>query len=158
MQVLTTINQLDPLVIIMPADADKHARSQLGQFARWMTDQARPWHAPDLAAYRDAMLGDGKAPSTVSAHLSTVRARYAALIRSDVKRDELYTLAGDHLAELGQDDNPANRAAFVSEMLARLQNAIDPAVSPVRTVTKQDEPDSEHARLTSGQARAARKG
>lgn len=61
----------DVLVVIVPADADKHARSRLGQFARWMDGQALPWHSPDLAAYRDAMLADGKAPSTVSAHLST---------------------------------------------------------------------------------------
>jgi hypothetical protein len=66
---LIATHQPDVLTVIMPADVDKHARSRLGQFARWMTDQALPWHAPNLAAYRDAMLAGGKAPSTVSAHL-----------------------------------------------------------------------------------------
>jgi site-specific recombinase XerD len=144
----------DVLAVIVPRDADKHTRSRLGQFARWMYDQRLPWHKPDLAAYRDAMLADGKAPSTVSAHLSTVRARYGALIRDDGRRDELYTLAGDRLAKLGQDDDPANRAAFVSEILARLENATDPAASPVKVKVRQDTPDSEHLRLTSEQASA----
>ena len=88
--------------VIIPEEADKYACSRLGRFACWMTDRALPWHAPDLAAYRDALLADGKAPSTVSAHLSTVRARYAALMCDNGRRNELYTLAGRRLVELGQ--------------------------------------------------------
>jgi hypothetical protein len=106
--------------VIVPREADKHARSRLGRFARWMTDQALPWHAPDLARYRDAMLVDGKAPSTVSAHLSTVRARYAALMRDDRRRDDLYTLAGGRLPR--QFDRCPGRKVHPSAQAVGLSN------------------------------------
>ena len=43
------------------------------------------WHQPDLARYRDETL-DTYAPSTVSAHLSTIRARYRETIRDNGTR------------------------------------------------------------------------
>jgi hypothetical protein len=89
---------------IVPLDADKHAKSRLGQFERWLNRQGLAWYAPDLAQYRDDMLADGKAPSTVSAHLSTVRARYDAILRDNATRDTLYSLAGERIAEVGQAD------------------------------------------------------
>lgn len=139
--------------IIVPSDATKDRKSQLQRFARFQAQQGRQWHDPDLSAYRDD-LERTLAPSSVSAHLSTVRARYRAILRDPQRRDDLYSLAGEHLAELGQDDNPANRAAFVVELERRITNALDPASAPVKTKTRQDKPDSEHIRLTSEQASA----
>ncbi|MBN1137959.1 MAG: tyrosine-type recombinase/integrase [Anaerolineae bacterium] len=137
---------------LAPTDADKHTRYRLGQFQAWLTAQGKPWHAPDLAAYRDAMLAGGKAPATVTAHLSTIRGRYAALLRRNTTRETLYGLASQALQETGQEDTPANRKAFVDEMLARLENAIDPQTAPVRITIRQDRPDADHLRLTAEQA------
>lgn len=46
----------------------------------------------------------------------------------------------------------SDRKAFVDEMLTRLRNAVDPATAKVKVTTKQDRVDSEHTRLTRGQA------
>lgn len=139
---------------MVPAGADKHTRSRLGKFQAWMAAQGRPWHDPDLATYRDAMLAGDKAPATVAAHLSTIRGRYKALLRDNGMRERLHSLAARALQEIGQEDTPANRKAFVDEMLTRLENAIDPQAAPVKTRTRQDRPDSDHLRLTSEQASA----
>jgi len=134
---------------LIPAGADKYARSRLAHFAKWQTGHGRPWHDPDLAAYRDAMLADGKRPSTVAACLSTVRARYRAIVKDNETRQALFEAAAVHVG-----DGPADRKAWVDEMLTRIENAIDPDLSPVKQVTRQDRPDSDQLRLTSEQAGA----
>lgn len=139
--------------IIVPGDADKDAKYRLGKLARWLDGNGLRWHEVDLVAYRDNLLTD-LAPATVSAHLSTVRARYAAILRDNATRDALYSLAGERLQEMGQDDTPANRWAFVAELEKRLQNALDPKAAPVKVVTVQDEADDEHTRLTPEQQSA----
>ena len=139
---------------IVPVDTDKHAKCRLGQFERWLNAQGLAWYAPNLAQYRDVMLADGKAPSTVSAHLSTVRARYDAVLRDNATRDALYTLADERIAETDQADTPSDRKAFVDELITRLQNATDPKASTVTVETLQDKADSEHLRPTSAQALA----
>jgi hypothetical protein len=89
---------------IIPPGADKHTRHRLHKFSTWMVAHDRPWHDPDLAAYRDALLADGKAPATVSAHLSTIRGRYAVIIADNTTRDALHILAGQRLHQLDQAD------------------------------------------------------
>jgi site-specific recombinase XerD len=144
----------DPGQVLIPSDADKHARSRLGRFVAWLQEHGTPWHDPDLAAYRDAMLADGYAASTVSAHLSTVRAQYQRLLRDNDVRDGLEIAARDGLEAQGDAYGPADVEALVKRKLARLENATDAANSPVKTRTRQDVADSEHLRLTSAQASA----
>jgi site-specific recombinase XerD len=139
--------------VIVPDGATGDPKHRLGKFADWMDDHSLPWYAPNLAAYRDYLL-DSLSSASVASHLATVRARYATLIRDDARRDELYSLAGERLQAMGQADTPADRKAFVDELVTRLQNALDPATAPVKTKTIQDRPDSDHLRLTSEQASA----
>ena len=145
MQALATVGVGDPG--LMPRRPDKDVKSRLGAFMRWMRSEQADWHDPDLAAYRDRLLADGKAPSTVSAHLSTVRARYGALIKSNGTRDRLYSMAP-------ADATASDRKAWVDEILTRLQNAVDPDTARVKTKTVQDSPDAAHLRLTRAQAEA----
>lgn len=76
----------DLVAILIPQNADADTRYRLNKFARWMAEEGRTWHRPDLAVYRDYLLaGGGKAnrplePVTVRAHLSTVRVRYQELL------------------------------------------------------------------------------
>lgn len=140
--------------VILPSDAGRDRLHRLGKFAAWMRNGGRPWYDVDLAGYRDELIEGGLAPSSVSAHLSTVRARYRELLRSDARRDELYTLAGRKLGDLGQADTPANRKALVDERLTRIRNHLDPAAAPVRELTSQDTADEAHLRLTPQQAQA----
>lgn len=138
-------------------DASKDNRSRLIRYDAYIA--RADWHNVDLLAYRDSLLlGDADSgirplvPSTVSAHLSTIRARYAALLRDKAVRAEMYTIAGEQLSTLGQDDTPANRAAIVQELTEQIKNAIDPKSAPVQAIKRQDEKAGEFVRLTRGQA------
>ncbi|MGQ9889700.1 MAG: tyrosine-type recombinase/integrase [Aggregatilineales bacterium] len=141
--------------MLMPAQPDKDERSRLGYFLDWLALMGRAWYQPDLEAYRDYLLRDkpnrrggiGLAPSTVQAHLATVRSRYAAILRDNRVRRALYELAP---ASLG----PADRKAFVDEALLRLQNAVHPATAPITVVTARDAADADHLRLTPEQVQA----
>jgi len=135
-------------VNLIPADADKHTRYRLGKFERWRNAQDAPWYEPDLAAYRDYMLAEGYATSTVRAHLSTVRAQYQRIARSNMVRDILYrNVPSDCQA-------PADQKAWVDETITRLRNAADPANSSVKAKKSQDKPDADQLRLTREQAEA----
>lgn len=134
--------------------AGKDEMSRVSIFARWQQATGRTWTTPDLAAYRDHLLEQGKKPSTIGAHLATIRSAYARLLAADATRDQLYTLAGEELQRLGHDDNPANRKAFVDERVTRLENALDPSTAPITIVKRQDLADVQHIRLTKEQAEA----
>jgi len=129
--------------IIVPGDAVKDTKHRLARFADWLDNDGRRWYQLDLRAYRDHLKDAGYAASTVSAHLSTVRSRYADLARD---RDRFYEIAAQ------QTDDPLLRKSIVDEMVTRIGNATDPAAAPVKQQTKQDVADAEHVRLTSRQA------
>jgi len=90
--------------------------------------------------------------NSAKAHLSTIRARYKAILRDNATRDILFDLAAGELERLGQDDTIANRHAMVQELVTRLENTIHPSASKVQTETVQDVIDAEHVRLTLDQA------
>jgi site-specific recombinase XerD len=132
---------------LVPVGADKDARHRLTKFSRWMTTQGRGWHEPDLAVYRDHLLSR-YAPSTVQTHLATIRGRYREILRDNGTREVLYRLVSQI------EERPADRKALVDELLARIENGIDPQSATVKTKVRQDRPDSQHLRLTSEQASA----
>lgn len=123
---------------------DKDGRSRIGKFENWLQTNAQPWHNPDMLKYRDHLL-QKLSPATVTAHLSSIRGRYNALLGDNRVRDSLYTLAP-------ADASPSDKKAVVDEILQRLENAVKPSAAPVKQVTKQDRADSEHLRLTRQQA------
>jgi len=125
-------------ITLIPPEADKHARYRLTKFEHYQQDLLRP----DLAAYRDDLISNGYAPATISAHLSTVRAAYAPLIRD---RDLFYS-------QLPSGLSPSDSKSMVDEIIERLKNATDPDAAKVKQTTKQDTLDSDHLRLTAAQA------
>lgn len=138
--------------LFMPPDAVKDTLHRLKLYLEWMGDLH--WTQPDLAAYRDYLLkeyvgrsGQPLSPSSVAAHLSTVRGRYVALLRDNRLRDLLYSMTPDDAA-------PADRKAFVDEALERMRNAIHADQSPVRVIKEQDVDDAKHLRLSGDQASA----
>ncbi len=147
--------------ILMPRNPNKDVKSRLQYFLEWLAEVQQPWYAPDLAAYRDYLLyertrvhpatGDvipaRLVPTTVQAHLATIRGRYDALLRDNTVRDMLY-------ARTPAQASPADRKAFVDEMLTRLQNAVHPSTAIVPLITRQDQADSEYLRLKPHQVRA----
>jgi site-specific recombinase XerD len=100
------------------------------------------------------MLAQNYAPATIRAHLSTVRARYRRLLRDNDLRDALEIAIREGLEAQGQSYSPADVEALVRRKLDRMENAIDPATSPVTNKTSQDRPDAAHLRLTQEQANA----
>lgn len=128
------------------ASQDKDSQTRIGQFIAWQQGRQQ-WYQPDLAAYRDDLLRDGLAPSTVSSYLSTIRGAYRKLSRSNRVRDMLMAMAP-------ADASPADKHAFVEEVLTRLRNAIHPDDSHVKQTTVQDRADREQVRLTPPQAEA----
>ena len=136
---------------LVPEDTDEHARHWPGRFQ----DGMAAWHTPDLKACRDAVLSDGKAPATVTAYLTTVRSCYSEILRDKGAREALSGLASRTLQEAEQADTPANRKAFVDEMVARLKSDMDPRSVLIKTKTHQDHLDAEHPRLTAEQVSAS---
>lgn len=156
---------------MIPPNAGKDARYRLGKFARWLdADAGQAWHDPDLEAYRDLLLAHYE-PSTVSAHLSTIRAQYRRLLGDNAVRDALEVAVRDALEadakktldkkgdDYGPADvkaliRPADVEALVNRKLTRVENAINPDKSRVKVKVSQDVADSAHLRLTEAQANA----
>jgi integrase len=125
--------------------AGKDPDSRLSLYCDWQDGEGLRWFEPDLAGWRDALLAEGKAPATVSAYLSTVRGAYRRVMRDNATRSMLYDMAP-------ASASPADRKAFVDELLVRIQNAVHPDTAPVHRTARQDIADSEHLRLTPMQA------
>ena len=138
--------------MLISADVEKDEKYRLTLYTAWVDQHAELWSNLDLEAYRDYLLTEYKgrdgrhlSPASVRAHLSTIRGQYKTLLRSNDLRDLLYQLTNGY-------PNAADKKAFVDETLVRLQNAVHPDQAPVDVVTRQDRPDDEHLRLTTGQA------
>lgn len=135
----------DTRAIVVPRDADKDDRYRLGKFVGWLKQAGATWHTFKLAGYRDYLLAEGYAATTVRAMLSTVRGRYQDIVDD---RDLFYAIVSQ------KTDNILERKAWVDEMVKRLENTIKPKKAPVKVKTSQDVPDAKHLRLTSRQASA----
>lgn len=146
---ITVQSNDNPLRQIASAAAEtrrgKDIAARIGAYLAYTDQWGVAWHKPDLRSWRDHLLLDGLSQATVKAYLSTVRGSYNAVLRDNSTRDLLYSMT-DPAAP------PADRAAFVAEVLIRLQNAIHPSAAPVDSTTIQDRADSEHLRLTAQQA------
>jgi integrase/recombinase XerD len=137
----------DVRALLVPDEGGKDTLHRAGKFADWLAETGGRWYAPDLASYRDALLEDGLAASSVAAHLSTVRGLYRRVIRDNATRQRLFDAAP-------QEASIADRKAFVDEVLTRLDNALDPDAAKVKVIEKQDEADEEHVRLSKTEAEA----
>ena len=140
------INQLtvhtDNLSVMVPASCSACQKSALTKFVSWLNKSGGIWYEPDLAAYRDKLL-ETVSPASAKVYLSTIRARYARILTDNSVRDILFGAIGERLSELGMPDTPMARKSMVDEIYTRLQNAVHPSNSRVKTTTIQDRADSE---------------
>lgn len=120
---------------------NKDIESRLRRYADWLDMTDQHWTRPDLASYRDYLL-QTLSPASVSSHLSSVRGHYRQILRD---RDLFYRMTPE-------DADPVLRKAFVDEMIARIENAIDPGEAPVHVIKQQDQADTAHTWLTAEQA------
>ena len=147
--------------MIMPRHPDKDTKSRISYFLDWVALTGRNWLTPDLAVYRDFLLNERVridlltgseiearlSPSTVQAHLATIRGRYQEILRDNYVRQKLYNVAPPQLGI-------ADKKAFVDEILVRLQNATHPSTATVEVAIVQDAADSEYLRLKPDEVRA----
>lgn len=151
--ILSNPDSLNAIAFI-PANAVKDHLHRFKEYVNWLDSVGSVWHQPDLAAYRDYLLYEYKGranqplgPSSVAAHLSTIRGRYRDLLRDNRIRDLLYQMTPG-------DASLADRKAFVDEMMTRIKNAVDPDLASVKVIKEQDIEDEKHLRLTKPQAEA----
>lgn len=149
---IITSSAHDNALTFVPAHAIKDDLSRLTLYTRWLAETGQDWTRPDLASYRDYLLtsytgrnGKPLAAASVQAHLSTIRGRYADLLKNNQVRDNLYQITP-------ADASGADRKAFVDEALTRIANGIDSDLARVVVVKEQDIDDSKHLRLTREQA------
>lgn len=139
---------------LVPGDANKDQASRLRAFQTWLKENHYSWHTePDLAAYRDHLLERLK-PSSVKAHLGTIRSRVNKILRSNDFRDSLEIGIREALDAVYEVYRPADVEALVNRKITRLQNAMDPENSRVDVPKIQDIPDNAQRRLTHDQANA----
>jgi len=145
----TTIQKSDQHPLLIFAGGGSRARrSRLTKFCDWQRVTQGAWYLPDLASWRDhLLLENGLTATTIRAYLSTVRAAYRHILRSNDLRQQLYAAFAD-------DVPPERKLAFITEFVTQLKNAIDPDNAPISALSIQDEDDTDHIWLTSSQVAA----
>ncbi len=125
-------------------------RNRLQRYIEYLDGIGGHWsHDPDLAAYRDYLIGKGLKGSTVKAYVVAVRARYKQLMLDNKFIDMLYESVPN------QDElSIADIDAVVRKYLRSITNAVDPKAAPVVVKKVQDKADSQHKRLTPAEAMA----
>lgn len=104
-------------------------QQRIERYLNWAGDE---WIKPDLAAYRDWLFEEwGLAPSSVQAHLSTVRGAYRRIL----KRNDFLMM----VMEMVPGKDFVERKTQADFYFKLLENALDPANSHVPIVKKQDE-------------------
>lgn len=132
-----------------PHSDNKNIVSHVARYNHWLVETGQAMYLPDLTTYRDHLLKT-LAPSSVRAHLSSIRRSYKLLIESLAHRTALIA----YLEGQFPDEDFATIKAKADEIELRLTRAIDPERSQVMTQTVQDEEDSKHTRLTPSQGAA----
>lgn len=138
----------DNAAVLVPDGATGDVLHRLGKYAAYLDTTGAAWHEVNLAAYRDHLLAEGLTPSSVSAHLSTVRGRLRRLLREPATRDAIISKAAYSMPDASLSDV----LALANEKIERIKGALDPDAARVKTETVQDRVDSEHVRLTPHQA------
>ena len=132
-----------------PHSDNKNIVSHVARYNNWLAETGHVMYLPDLSTYRDHLLVT-LAPSSVRAHLSSIRRSYKLLVES---LDHRVTLVA-YLEGQFPNEDFATIKAKADELELRLMRAIDPERSQVTTQTVQDEEDGKHIRLTPAQGAA----
>lgn len=121
--------------MLLDGVSNKDHKSQITKFADYLQTHQINLLKADLNTYRDHLqsIQPAYAPSTIQAHIQTIRLRYRLLSTDNAIRDQLL----DHYADY----------QIVNEIVTRLKNIGETKVK-VRTITKQDHIKSEHRWLS----------
>lgn len=131
--------------ILIPPNGNKDALSRARLYVAYLDQNNLHWYRPDLAKYAAFLKERGLVPSSIEAHLSSIRRQYRRVIKD---RDGFYSFVGPEFAAA------SDRKAVVDEMIVRIENAIDPEAVKISVTTIQDRTDTQHVRLTVQEASA----
>jgi integrase len=138
----------------LKADGKRAIANRLALYATWMDGSGRGWTSPALDAYRDHLKAAGKKPSTITAHLSTIRARYRRLMREPMTTAALLDNARRAAEAAGKPSGLADVKAAVDLLKEQIANAIHPETAEMKDHTIQDRTADEFTRLTGEEADA----
>jgi integrase len=134
------------------SDNEKRAKkdlvNRLGTYANWLDENRRTYMKPALDDYRDYLLEARRlAPTTVNAHLATIRSRFRSLLKSGAIQAAVR--ASQH-----EDDDEKTRAKEVNNIVERIRREI--AVNSTRVEVPPS--DTIYLRLTKEDVLQLRKG
>ena len=146
--------------VLMPDHPNKDQQSRLQRFIDWLDMMQLNWHSiPSLQPYCYYLQREGKirgneglAPSTINAHLSTIRSRYRDLVNDMGIRSQLMEATRKAANLSDQIQTFSDIKGIVDEIYLRLERGIVQSAVKAKETTSQDTPDSEFPRLTSEQA------
>jgi len=147
---ITQNKMLKNELMLRPQDeSDQKHRVQI--YVNWMNQNSAKWYSPDIVTYREYLLHDYQgrdskplSPNSVRAHLSTIRGRYATILKDNQTRDIFFNA-------LNPEMTFTEKKLFIDEVFERIKNAIDPDITGVKVITHQDVTDSSHLRLNKEQ-------
>lgn len=131
-----------PDILMALGPLDQPQKERLVPYLEWA---GSTWINPDLQAYRDHLFERGLSPSSVMAHLGTIRSSYKKLLLNNDFRQHL-------LEQTPEDLSISDRLALVNEKLERVRNSLHPQAAPVKVATYQDR--EAHVRLNDIQVNA----
>lgn len=136
---------------LIPASADKNVISRMSLYVDWLYQSGNHWTSPSLDIYAHYLQSDERqlSASSIQSHLSTIRARYRALVNHPRFKQDLRALTD----RAYPDKSEADRRVLYLTVLEDIYDALNPELTKhIQPKKKQDIVDSEQLRLTSTQA------
>ena len=122
--------------------ASKDKRNRLSSYIDWLLKMGGAWYRPDLKAYQEVLIDQrGLSPTSAKAHLSTIRARYRALIKDSSIREHLRR-------EFPSSSDDTGLQHTIDWIIQDIQTGINPR----RTRIEIEPVNTDYLRLTKEQA------
>ncbi|MEL6405530.1 MAG: tyrosine-type recombinase/integrase [Chloroflexota bacterium] len=144
--------RLHEYIISRSESSRRNERSRISLYEQWLVSHDMDGITQiDLAAYQRYLQSYEReergltalSPTSAAAHLNSIRARYLYMLDHAPSRlrDYLYS-------QTTSDTSPADRKAYVDEMLIRIRERVQDPHGKVHLVTRHDETDAHFIRLT----------
>ena len=143
---LINFNDYDPELLFRGLDptkrGDKDSFTRLRKYLMWLEARGQSWLLPDLAEFRDFLVNEsGLSLLSAKIHLSTVRARYRAMLEGPELDEELRRLLAHSLSE-----------EEINEAIRLIREAVESAVDTTKVTIEAKPQPLAHLRLTTEQA------
>ncbi len=136
----------------LPSMVHKDEFSRIGRFLFWMNNNHISWISVKLSEYRDHLLQQELAPSSVGTVLSTIRQSYRRALADNDVLQQLRHVARTRLMAQDEVFSLADVKALTDVLIETMENNISPLNSSVSSeINVVDRADTEHTWLTQRQ-------